>query len=143
MRVMVLIKASEDTEAGVLPSKQLLTSMGKFNDELATAGVLVAGEGLKPTSKGVRVRFADSERTVVNGPFTGTRDLIAGFWIWQVKSMDEAINWVKRCPSPTGAKGEIEIRPLYEAADFGENFTPELQEQEKRPRMRTRGHTGA
>ena len=130
MRVMVIIKANKDTEAGVMPSEQLLTEMGNFNEELVKAGVMLAGEGLQPSSKGARVRFSGSKRTVVDGPFAETKELIAGFWLWQVKSMDEAIEWVKRCPNPTGADSEIEIRQVFEADDFGAEFTPELREQE-------------
>ena len=134
MRVMVLIKANKDTEAGVLPSEQLLAEMGKYNEELVKAGVLLAGEGLHPSSKGVRVRFSGGKRTVIDGPFAETKELIAGFWLWQVKSLDEAIEWAKRCPNPTGEEAEIEIRPVFEAEDFGPEFTPELREQEERLR---------
>jgi hypothetical protein len=134
MRVMVLIKADEDTEAGVMPSEQLLAEMGKYNEELVKAGVMLAGEGLHPSSKGKRVRFSGEKRTVIDGPFAETKELIAGFWLWQVKSMDEAIEWVKRCPNPTGVESEIEIRPVFEAEDFGPEFTPELREQEERLR---------
>src|SRR5436309_2964670 len=119
MRFMVLIKANQDTEAGALPSQELLTEMGKFNEELVKAGVMLAGEGLHPSSKGARVRFSGSKRTVIDGPFTETKELIAGFWLWQVKSKAEAIEWVKRCPNPTGAEAEIEIRQVFEADDFG------------------------
>ena len=135
MRVMVIVKASKDSEAGVMPSQQLLSEMGKFNEELAKAGVLLAAEGLHPSSKGVRVRFSGKMRTVIDGPFAETKELIAGFWLWQVKSMEEAIEWVKRCPNPTGAEGEIEIRPVFEACDFGPALTPELREQEERLRV--------
>jgi hypothetical protein len=134
MRVMVLIKANQDTEVGVLPSEQLLMEMGNFNEELVKAGVMLAGEGLQPSSKGVRVKFKGRERTVTDGPFTETKELLAGFWIWKVKSMDEAIEWVKRCPNPTGEEAVIEIRPVFEAADFGDEFTPELRDQEERLR---------
>ena len=134
MRVMVLIKANKDTEAGVLPSEQLLAEMGKYNEELVKAGVLLAGEGLHPSSKGVRVRFSGGKRTVIDGPFAETKELIAGFWLWQVKSLDEAIEWAKRCPNPTGEEAEFEIRPVFEAEDFGPEFTPELREQEERLR---------
>jgi hypothetical protein len=134
MRVMVLIKADKDSEAGVLPDEKLLTEMGKYNEELVKAGIMLAGEGLHPSSKGKRVRFAGEKRTVIDGPFTETKELIAGFWLWQVKSMDEAIEWVKRCPNPTGVEAEIEIRPVFEAEDFGDAFTPELREQEARLR---------
>jgi hypothetical protein len=135
MRVMVLIKATPDTEAGVLPSQELLTEMGKFNDELIKAGVLLAGEGLHPSSKGKRVRFSGAKRTVLDGPFAETKELIAGFWLWQVKSMEEAVEWVKRCPNPTNAEGQIEIRPVFECDDFGPALTPELRAQEERLRM--------
>lgn len=134
MRVMVLIKADKDSEAGVLPDEKLLTEMGAFNEELVKAGIMLDGEGLKPTSDGVRVKFQGKDRTVVDGPFAETKELIAGYWIWQVKSMQEAIDWVKRCPNPMAGESEIEIRPLYEAADFGAEFTPELREQEDRLR---------
>lgn len=134
MRCMVLIKANQDSEAGVLPSEKLLTEMGKYNEELVKAGVMLAGEGLQPSSKGARVKFSGAKRTVIDGPFTETKELLAGFWLWQVKSMAEAIEWVKRCPNPTGEAAEIEIRPLFEAADFGAEYTPELKEQEDRLR---------
>ena len=134
MRFMILIKANKDTEAGVMPSHQLLAEMGKYNEELVKAGVLLAGEGLHPSSKGARVQFAGEKRTVIDGPFTETKDLIAGFWLWQVKSKQVAIEWVKRCPNPTGADSEIEIRQVFEAADFGAELTPELREQEDRLR---------
>jgi hypothetical protein len=131
---MILIKATKDSEAGVMPSRQLLTEMGKFNEELAKAGVMLAGEGLHPTSKGARVRFSGNKRTVIDGPFTETKELLAGFWIWQVKSKEEAIEWVKRCPNPHNEETEVEIRQLFEAEDFGAEFTPELREQEERVR---------
>jgi hypothetical protein len=134
MRVMVLIKANKDSEAGILPSEKLLTEMGAFNEELVKAGVMLAGEGLHPTSKGKRVRFSAGKQTVVDGPFTETKELLAGFWIWKVKSMDEAIGWVRRMPNPYGQDGEVEIRPVFEAEDFGAEFTPELREQEARLR---------
>jgi hypothetical protein len=134
MRVMVMIKANEDSEAGVLPSEELLAAMGKFNEELAQAGVMLAGEGLHPSSKGARVKFSGAQRTVVDGPFAETKELIAGFWLWQVKSMDEAIEWVKRCPNPLDGESVIEIRQVFEADDFGEAFTPELRAQEERVR---------
>ncbi len=143
MRVMVLIKANEDSEAGVMPSEQLLTEMGAFNEELVKAGVMLAGDGLKPSSAGARVRFSGSKRTVIDGPFAETKELIAGFWIWQVGSLDEAIEWVKRCPNPMGVESEIEIRPLFEAEDFGEAFTPELREQEDRLRAQVAAQQGA
>ena len=132
MRVMVIIKANEDTEAGVMPSEQLLTEMGNFNEELVKAGIMLAGEGLHPSSKGARVRFSGSQRSVIDGPFAETKELIAGFWVWRVTSMDEAIEWVKRCPNPTGAESVVEIRQIFEADDFGAEFTPELREQEAR-----------
>jgi hypothetical protein len=134
MRVMVLIKANKDSEAGVLPDEKLLTEMGRYNEELVKAGVMLAGEGLRPSSKGARVRFSGSKRTVIDGPFAETKELIAGFWLWQVKSLEEAIEWVKRCPNPMGEKAEIEIRQLFEAEDFGAEFTPELRNQEERLR---------
>src|SRR3954471_12048676 len=129
MRVMVLVKANADSEAGVMPSEAMLTAMGKFNEELVKAGVMLAGEGLHPTSKAARVRFSGTQRTVIDGPFAETKELVAGFWLWQVKSMDEAIEWLKRAPFDDGA--EVEIRPVFEAEDFGAEFTPELREQEE------------
>ena len=133
MRFMIIIKASQDSEAGVMPSEELLTAMGNYNEELAKAGVLLAGEGLHPSSKGARVRFSDDKRTVIDGPFAETKELIAGFWLWQVKSKEEAIDWVKRCPNPMpGTDAEIEIRQVFEMEDFGEEFTPELRAQEER-----------
>ena len=137
MRFMILLKANQDTEAGVMPSEQLLAEMGKFNEELVKAGVMLAGEGLQPTSKGVRVKFSGSRRNVVNGPFPETNQLICGFWIWQVKSKEEAIEWVKRCPNPTGEEAEIEIRRIFEVEDFGAELTPELREQEQRLRQQS------
>lgn len=134
MRFMILIKANQETEAGKMPSETLLAEMGKFNEALVNAGVMLAGEGLHPSSKGARVKFSGDKRTVVDGPFAETTGLIAGFWLWQVKSKEEAIEWVKRCPNPTGAESEIEIRQLFEAEDFGAEFTPELREQEDRLR---------
>ena len=134
MRFMILVKATKDSEAGVMPSQQLLAEMGKFNEELVKAGVLLAGEGLQPTSKGARVKFSGSKRTVTDGPFAETKELIAGFWIWQVKSKAEAIEWVKRCPNPHPGESEIEIRQIFEAEDFGAEFTSELREQEERIR---------
>ncbi|MGH2733898.1 MAG: YciI family protein [Actinomycetota bacterium] len=130
MRFMVIVKADKNTEAGVLPSKELLTEMGKYNEELAKAGVLLAGEGLHPSSKGARVRFSGKKRTVIDGPFTKAKELIAGFWLIQVKSKEEAIEWVKRAPNPPGEESEIEIRQVFEAEDFGPALTPELREQE-------------
>ncbi len=135
MRFMVIVKADKNSEAGVMPSKQLLAEMGKYNEELANAGILLAGEGLHPSAKGARVRFSGSQRTVINGPFPETKQLIAGFWLWRVKSKEEAIEWVKRCPNPMpGTESEIEIRQVFEAEDFGAEFTPELKEQEERVR---------
>jgi hypothetical protein len=135
MRFMILVKANEDSEAGVLPDEKLLADMGRYNEELAKAGVLLAGEGLQPSSKGARVRFSGGKRTVIDGPFSETKELIAGFWLIQVKSKEEAIEWVKRCPNPfPGTESEIEIRQVFEAADFGPAFTAELQEAEERLR---------
>src|SRR5881396_1146002 len=135
MRFMILVKATKNSEAGALPDEKLLAAMGKFNEELANAGVLVAGEGLQPSSKGARVRFNGDKRTVIDGPFAETKELVAGFWIWKVKSKQEAIEWVKRCPNPMpGEESEIEIRQVFEAEDFGAEFTPELREQEERLR---------
>jgi hypothetical protein len=134
MRVMVLVKATKDSEAGVMPSQELLTEMGKFNEELVKAGVMLAGEGLHPSSKGARVHFSGDKRTVTDGPFAETKELVAGYWLWQVRSMDEAVEWAKRCPNPMEEGGVLEIRPVFEAEDFGEEFTPELREQEERLR---------
>jgi hypothetical protein len=135
MRFMVLVKADKNSEAGVLPDKKLLAEMGKYNEELAKAGVLLAAEGLHPSSKGARVKFSGEKRIVTDGPFAETKELIAGFWLWQVKSKEEAIEWVKRCPNPMpGTESEIEIRQVFEAEDFGPAFTPELREQEERIR---------
>ena len=134
MRFMILIKATKDSEAGVMPSEQLLTEMGRFNEELVKAGVMLAGEGLHPSSKGARVRFSGGQRSVIDGPFAETKELIAGFWLWQVKSKEEAIEWVKRCPNPHNEETEVEIRQLFEAEDFGAELTPELREQEERLR---------
>src|SRR5687767_10396820 len=134
MRVIVMVKATKESEAGVMPSQQLLTDMGNFNEELVKAGIMLAGEGLHPSSKGARVKFSGSNRTVVDGPFTETKELVAGFWLWQVKSMDEAIEWVKRCPNPMNEESTIEIRQVFEAEDFGAEYTPELREQEDRMR---------
>ena len=139
MRFMVLVKASEESEAGVMPSEEELAEMGKFNEELVKAGVMLAGEGLHPTSRGARIRFSGDERTVIDGPFAETKELVAGFWLWQVKSMDEAIAWVKRCPNPMESDSDIEIRPLFEAEDFGAEFTPELRQQEERLRAEIEG----
>ena len=134
MRFMILIKADKNTEAGALPDEKLLTEMGKFNEELVKAGIMLAGEGLHPSSKGARVKFSGTRRTVVDGPFAETKELIAGFWLWQVKSKEEAIEWVKRCPNPLSGESEIEIRQVFEASDFGAEFTPELREAEERMR---------
>ena len=134
MRFMVLVKASGDSEAGALPDEKLLTEMGKFNEELVKAGIMLEGEGLHRSSKGARVRFSGSKRTVIDGPFAETKELIAGFWIWKVKSKEEAIEWVKRCPNPHAGESEIEIRQIFEAEDFGSALTPELREQEDRLR---------
>ena len=134
MRVMVVVKANKDSEAGKMPDQKLLTDMGKFNEELVKAGVMLAGEGLHPTSKGKRVHFSGSKRTVIDGPFTETKELIAGFWLWQVRSMDEALEWAKRSPNPHAGESELEIRPVFEADDFGPALTPELRAQEERLR---------
>jgi hypothetical protein len=134
MRVIVIVKATKDSEAGVMPDEKLLTDMGKFNEELVKAGVMLAGEGLHPSSRGKRVEFSGSKRTVVDGPFSETKELVAGFWIWQVSSMEEAVEWVKRCPNPHPGESTIEIRPVFEAEDFGEALTPELANQEARLR---------
>ncbi len=141
MRVMVIIKADKDTEAGILPDEKLLNEMGQFNEELVKAGVMLAGEGLHPSSKGKRVRFSGANRTVIDGPFAETKELIAGFWLWKVKSMEEGIEWVKRCPNPTGVEAEVEIRQVFEAEDFGAEFTPELREQEDRLRAQIEKQT--
>ncbi len=132
MRVMVIVKATKESEAGALPGKELLTAMGKYNEELVKAGIMLAGDGLKPSSTGKRVRFSGSKRSVIDGPFAETKELIAGYWMWQVRSMEEAVEWLKRCPNPHCEDSEVEIRPVFEASDFGENFTPELREQERR-----------
>ncbi len=134
MRFMVMVKATKDSEAGVMPSEQLLTDMGKFNEELVAAGIMLAGDGLHPSSKGARVRFSGAKRTVIDGPFAETKELVAGFWMWQCKSLAEAIEWVKRCPNPMAEESDIEIRQVFEAADFGAEYTPELREQEDRLR---------
>jgi len=139
MRVLVIVKATPDSEAGVMPSEQLLADMGRFNEELVQAGVMLAGEGLHPSRKGARVRFSGASRTVIDGPFAETKELVAGYWLWQVRSMDEAIEWVRRCPNPHPGDCEIEIRPVFEAEDFGEAFTPELRAQEERLRTEVAG----
>jgi hypothetical protein len=134
MRFMIIVKATKDSEAGVMPSEQLLTAMGKFNEELVKAGILLAGDGLHPSAKGARVKFSGNARTVIDGPFAETKELIAGYWLWQVKSKEDAIAWVKRCPNPHEGESEIEIRQVFEAEDFSAAFTPELREQEERIR---------
>lgn len=134
MKVLVIVKASADSEAGVMPSEEMLREMGNYNEQLVKAGIMLAGEGLHPSSKGKRVQFSGARRTVVDGPFAETKELIAGFWMWQVKSMEEAVEWVRRCPNPMRDDSEIEIRPVFSAEDFGDNFTPELREQEDRLR---------
>jgi hypothetical protein len=139
MRCIVMVKATKNSEAGVMPKQELLAAMGKFNEELVKAGVLLAAEGLQPSSKGKRVRFSGSNRTVIDGPFTEAKELIAGFWLWQVRSMEEAVEWVKRCPNPFEGESEIEIRQVFEADDFGPELTPELREQEERLRKQVAG----
>ncbi|RPI07180.1 MAG: YciI family protein [Ignavibacteriae bacterium] len=141
MRFMILVKATKDSEAGVMPTKELLTEMGRYNEELVNAGIMLAGEGLHPSSKGVRLRFSGTERTVIEGPFANTNELVAGFWLWQVKSCEEAIEWVKRCPNPMPEDSEIEIRQVFEAEDFGTDVTPELREQEERLRAQIAAKT--
>lgn len=144
MRVMVIVKATKNSEAGVMPSEELLTKMGTFNEELVKAGVMLAGDGLHPSSKGKRVRFAGGTKSVVDGPFTETKELVAGFWIWQVKSIEEAVEWARRCPDPMpGEEGELEIRPVFEAEDFGAELTPELREQEARLRAEVERRRGS
>lgn len=130
MKVMVIVKAAPSSEAGVMPNEEMLRAMGNYNQQLVDAGIMLAGEGLHPSSRGVRVKFSGSDRTVIDGPFSETKELVAGFWLWQVQSMEEAIEWVKRCPNPMPEDSEIEIRPIFEADDFGEEFTPELRGQE-------------
>jgi hypothetical protein len=134
MRVMVIVKASKESEAGVMPDEKMLTEMGKYNEELVKAGIMLAGEGLHPSSRGKRIRFSGTNRTVVDGPFAETKELMAGYWLWQVKSMDEAVEWLKKCPNPHNEESEVEIRPVFEAEDFGAEYTPELREQEQRLR---------
>jgi hypothetical protein len=136
MRVMVIVKADKDSEAGVMPSEKLLAEMGKYNEELVKAGIMKAGEGLHPSSKGKRIRFSGTKRTVFDGPFTESKELVAGFWIWEVKSMEEAVEWARRCPNPMQGESELELRPVFEAEDFGAEFTPELREQEARLRAK-------
>ncbi len=141
MRFMIIVKASPDSDAGVMPTEELMTAMGNYNEELAKAGILLSCDGLKPSSNGAHVRFSGEKRTVIDGPFAETKELIAGYWIWEVKSKAEAIEWVKRCPNPMpGTEAEIEIRPIFEAEDFGDEFTPELREQEERVRAQARKH---
>ena len=142
MRVMVMVKATRGSEAGEMPDEKLLTEMGRYNEELVKAGIMTAGEGLHPSSKGKRVRFSGSKRTVIDGPFAETKELLAGFWLWNVKSMDEAVEWLKRCPNPHNEESEIEIRPIFDAEDFGEAFTPQLREQEERLRAQLSGDSG-
>ena len=139
MRVMVLVKATKDSEAGIMPSTELLEAMGKFNEELAKAGIMLAADGLKPSSQGKRIAFDGPRRTVIDGPFAATRELVAGFWLWEVKDMAEAVEWVKRCPNPMPGPSEIEIRPVYEMADFGDALTPEVAELHDRVRDKTAG----
>jgi len=139
MRVMVIVKADQDSENGVMPDEKMLTEMGAYNEELVNAGIMLSGDGLHPTSKAKRVRFSGADRSVIDGPFAETKELIAGFWIWEVASMDDAVAWAKRCPNPTGVESELEIRPIFDAADFGEAFTPELQAQEERLRAELTG----
>ena len=134
MRVIVIVKASKESEAGVMPDEKMLAEMGKYNEELVKAGIMLAGEGLHPSSRGKRVRFSGTNRTVVDGPFAETKELMAGYWLWQVKSMDEAVEWLKKCPNPHNGVSEVELRPVFEAEDFGAEFTPELREQEQRLR---------
>ena len=134
MRVMVLVKSNDETEAGVPPSTELLTEMGRYNEELVKAGIMLDGEGLHPSSQGARIRFSGDQRNVVDGPFAETKELIAGYWVWQVRDMDEAIEWAKRCPNPTGEASVLELRPVFELDDFGDNVTPEVREQEERLR---------
>ena len=139
MRVMVLVKANEDTEAGTMPKEEELGAMGAYNEELVKAGIMLGGEGLHPSSRGARIQFSGDQRRVVDGPFAETKELLAGFWLWEVRDMDEAIEWAKRCPNPTGSESVLEIRPVFEAEDFGEEFTPELREQEERLREQIEG----
>jgi hypothetical protein len=141
MRVMVMVKATKESEAGKMPTTDLLAAMGKYNEELVKAGVMLAGEGLHPSAKGKRVRFSGKSRTVVDGPFAETKELVAGFWLWQVKSMEEAVEWVRRCPNPMESDSEIEIRRVFEAEDFGAELTPELRAQDERLRAKTEGVT--
>jgi hypothetical protein len=139
MRAMVMVKATPESEAGRMPGTELLAAMGRFNEELVKAGVMLAGEGLHPSARGKRVRFSGAQRSVIDGPFAETKELVAGFWLWQVRSMDEAVEWVRRCPNPMEGESEIEIRPVFEAEDFGAEFTPELREREERLRAEIDG----
>lgn len=139
MRVMVFVKANKDSEAGIPPSTELITEMMKFNQQLVKAGIMLAGEGLQPSSKGKRIQFSGAKRTVLDGPFMETEELVAGYWLWQVKSLEEAVEWAKRCPNPTGEEGVLEIRPLFEMEDFGDQVTPELKQQEERLRAEIAG----
>ena len=141
MRVMVMVKANEDTEAGTPPDTTMLEEMGRYNEELVKAGIMLDGDGLHPSSKGARIQFSGDQRTVVDGPFAETKELIAGYWIWQVRDMDEAIEWAKRCPNPTGAESVLELRPLFELDDFGDNVTPEIREREERLRGELEGRS--
>jgi hypothetical protein len=134
MKVMVIVKASKDSEAGVMPSELMLSEMGKFNEQLVKAGIMLAGDGLHPSAKGKRIKFSGNQRTVVDGPFAEAKELVAGYWIWQVRSIEEAVEWARRCPNPTGEEGELEIRPVFEAEDFGAEYTPELRAQDERLR---------
>ncbi len=134
MRVMVLVKANEDSEAGIAPSTELLNEMGKYNEELVKAGIMLDGEGLHPSSKGARIQFSGADRRVVDGPFAETKELVAGYWVWQVRDLDEAIEWAKRCPNPTGEESTLELRPVFELDDFGDNVTPEVRERDERLR---------
>ena len=143
MRFMVIVKATEDSENGVMPSEELLAAMGRYNEELVAAGIMKAGEGLHPSSRGVRVRFSGADRSVIDGPFAETKELIAGFWLWEVASLAECVEWVKRCPNPMPGDSEIEIRQVFQAEDFGAEFTPELREQEERLRARMAAEQGA
>ena len=142
MRFMVMVKANKDSEAGIMPTEELLTAMMKYNEELVKAGIMLAGDGLHPSSKGARIRFSGDKRSVIDGPFAETKELIAGFWIWQVRSLDEAIEWVKRCPNPMEGESEIEIRQIFDMDDFGDAVTPEIREQEKRLRAETEKLSG-
>ena len=142
MRFMVIVKANKDSEAGIMPTEELLTAMMKYNEELVKAGIMLAGDGLHPSSKGARIRFSGDKRSVIDGPFAETKELIAGFWIWQVRSLDEAIEWVKRCPNPMEGESEIEIRQIFDMDDFGDAATPEIREQEKRLRAETEKLSG-